>query len=357
MDRFKARYAELRADILSADNIVDVYERLTDVITTYDGLLEEDYASTTGGGAFTSMPYKTENNIQQIRNFVAARLPYMDEQVEAIAPPAEQIPCTGITLDQTTLTFDGAGTQTLTATVTPSDTTDMVVWSTDANTVATVSGGVVTAVGNGSATITATCGAYSATCTVSVSGIDVDGSILYQLEQPTTLTGTSGINTSVKLWENDIDFTVALDFTPNGGSSNEPQLFACHSSISPWYGFNAQAKTETYNGNYRLELGLTSINWPTLDLGIHKDSNQRSYVVVRHTTGSGEYHCTAYNGTETISGVLNGSFASGGNGNPLWIGIGDPWSTPKNYFKGIFHRAIVYSRVLSDTEVNEFMGV
>lgn len=194
MDRFKARYAELRADILSADNIVDVYERLTDVITTYDGLLEEDYASTTGGGAFTDMPYKTENTIQQIRNFVAARLPYMDEQVEAIAPPAEQIPCTGITLDQTTLTFTAAGKQTLTATVTPSDTTDTVVWSTDANTVATVSGGVVTAVGNGSATITATCGAHSATCAVSVSGIgavDPDG-IDYTLNPLADVTWSDG---------------------------------------------------------------------------------------------------------------------------------------------------------------------
>lgn len=177
MDRFKARYAELRADILSADNIVDVYERLTDVITTYDGLLEEDYASTTGGGAFTDMPYKTENTIQQIRNFVAARLPYMDEQVEAIAPPAEQIPCTGITLDQTTLTFTAAGKQTLTATVTPSDTTDTVVWSSDAPSVASVSGGVVTAKANGSATITATCGSYSATCSVSVSGIEASSGI------------------------------------------------------------------------------------------------------------------------------------------------------------------------------------
>ena len=168
MDRFKARYAELRADILSADNIVDVYERLTDVITTYEGLLEEDYASTTGGGAFTDMPYKTENNIQQIRNFVAARLPYMDEQVAAIRL---QIPCTGISLDQTTLTFTEAGTQTLIATVTPSDTTDAVLWSSDDPSIASVRNGVVMAKANGSATITATCGAYSATCAVSVSGI------------------------------------------------------------------------------------------------------------------------------------------------------------------------------------------
>ena len=84
VDRFKARYDELRADTLSADNIIEAYERMTDVIKSYDGLLEEDYAATTGGGAYTGIPYKDENNIQQIRNFVAARLPYMDAQVAAI---------------------------------------------------------------------------------------------------------------------------------------------------------------------------------------------------------------------------------------------------------------------------------
>lgn len=184
MDSFKSRYAELRADILSADNIVDVYERLTDVITTYDGLLQEDYATTTGGGAFTSMPYQSENNIQQIRNFVAARLPYMDEQVDAITPPAEQIPCTSITLDQTTLTFTASGTQTLTATVTPSNTTDTVAWSSDDPSIASVSGGVVTAKANGNATITATCGAYSAFCAASVSGIETGGDVTtFSLEE------------------------------------------------------------------------------------------------------------------------------------------------------------------------------
>lgn len=80
-ERFKARYAELRADVLSVENIIEPYERLTDVIKTYDGLLEEDYAETTGDGAFTGIPYTSENNIQQIRNFVAQRVLYVDEAI------------------------------------------------------------------------------------------------------------------------------------------------------------------------------------------------------------------------------------------------------------------------------------
>ena len=171
-DRFKTRYWELRSGVLSIENILDVYERLTDIITTYDGLLAEDYASTTGGGAFTGIPYKTENTIQQIRNFVAQRIPYMDGVIAAMIDP---VPCTGISLSASSLTFTAEGTQTITATVTPADCTYDRVWVSSNPSVATIfiDGNVctVTAVANGDTTITVTCGDYSASCAVSVSGM------------------------------------------------------------------------------------------------------------------------------------------------------------------------------------------
>ena len=55
------------------------------------------------------------------------------------------------------------------ATAAPSDTTDPVVWSSDEETVATVSEtGLVTAVAPGTAVIKAVCGSVSATCTIEV---------------------------------------------------------------------------------------------------------------------------------------------------------------------------------------------
>ena len=82
--QLKARYAELRSSVLSEENILDVFEKLYTPIQHLDGLYAEDTATTTGGGAFVNMPGKADNNIQQIRSFMKARLAYMDGVIEAM---------------------------------------------------------------------------------------------------------------------------------------------------------------------------------------------------------------------------------------------------------------------------------
>lgn len=98
-------------------------------------------------------------------------------------------PCTGISLNHSSYSFTSIGaTVTLTATLTPNDTTDDLVWSTSNESVATVSNGVVTAVGLGTATITATCGSQTATCAVTATNVLSFTSQLY--EKVTKGTGT-----------------------------------------------------------------------------------------------------------------------------------------------------------------------
>ena len=84
--------------------------------------------------------------------------------------------CTAVSLNYSTLSFDTVNeTKTLTATVTPSNTTDTLTWSTSNSNVATVADGVVTIHGIGSATITATCGSQTATCSITQSSIKAEG--------------------------------------------------------------------------------------------------------------------------------------------------------------------------------------
>lgn len=87
--------------------------------------------------------------------------------------PVEQpkpVVTTGISLNKTNLTLNVGGTETLSATVSPSNADNKsVTWSSSNNSVVTVSNGSVKAVGAGSATITAKAsGGQTATCTITV---------------------------------------------------------------------------------------------------------------------------------------------------------------------------------------------
>ncbi len=76
---------------------------------------------------------------------------------------------TGVSLNKSTTTLTVGGSETLTATITPDKAASAkVTWESSDPNVATVTDGVVTAVAPGTATITATAGDISATCTVTV---------------------------------------------------------------------------------------------------------------------------------------------------------------------------------------------
>lgn len=90
-----------------------------------------------------------------------------------VATPASVVAVTGVGVSPASVTLDAGDTQQLIATVSPGNATNKnVTWSSSEETVATVSDdGVVTAVSDGTATITATTedGSYTDTCAVTVS--------------------------------------------------------------------------------------------------------------------------------------------------------------------------------------------
>lgn len=101
-------------------------------------------------------------------NLIAGEILY-EAALTYVPPVSTYVPATGITLDKTALEFDSFDeTMTLTATVEPSNASDKVVWKSSNAGIASVNGGVVTPVANGSCAITATAGNYSATCNIVV---------------------------------------------------------------------------------------------------------------------------------------------------------------------------------------------
>ena len=70
-------------------------------------------------------------------------------------------PCTGIELAETSISIEREQPVTIEYTVTPSDTTDDVIWESSDTSVATIASNIVTIVGIGDTTITVSCGAYT----------------------------------------------------------------------------------------------------------------------------------------------------------------------------------------------------
>ncbi len=102
------------------------------------------------------------------------------------------IPVTGVSLNKSSTSLSTGKTETLVATITPSDATNQhITWTSDNEAAATVVGGVVTAEGVGSATITAETqdGGFTATCTVTVTAPPTDAiySSIYTVDQANSL--------------------------------------------------------------------------------------------------------------------------------------------------------------------------
>ena len=121
------------------------------------------------------------------------------------------VPVTGVKLNKETLELFTDGSETLTATVQPSDATNQnVTWSSDKPEVATVDNGTVTAVGAGEATITATAGGITATCVVHV-------------RKPATVEASGSTNLSFTTDRDEFSLTATVhaqgnDLNPKDGS-------------------------------------------------------------------------------------------------------------------------------------------
>lgn len=121
------------------------------------------------------------------------------------------VPVTGVKLNKETLELFTDGSETLTATVQPSDATNQnVTWSSDKPEVATVDNGKVTAVGAGEATITATAGGITATCVVHV-------------RKPATVEASGSTNLSFTTDRDEFSLTATVhaqgnDLNPKDGS-------------------------------------------------------------------------------------------------------------------------------------------
>ena len=143
--------------------------------STGDTLLATFTCKVKAGTAAGKKPAVTVKNTEEDFLFADSDSKYYtinyDPNGAAVTVAAAPKPATGISLNKSVLTLTAGNSDTsLTANVTPSDSTDTVVWSTNKPDVATVdpATGKVTAVSAGEAIITAKAGTKTANCTVTV---------------------------------------------------------------------------------------------------------------------------------------------------------------------------------------------
>lgn len=165
----------------------------------------------------------------------------------AVTVKAKVIPVQSVSLDKTSITMTEGDTQTLIATVAPSNATDKsVTWSSSNTSVATVSSsGVVTAKAAGTATITVTTndGGKKATCSVTVA--------------PVAVTGVTLNKSSLSLYQNDSETLVATVLPSNASNKN----------VS-WSTSNSSVATVTTNGQVTaISSGTATITVTTADGG------------------------------------------------------------------------------------------
>lgn len=175
-DELWERWSDLRKTIFRPEYVQNEFYLFWRYITDDDYEADVDRWTNVD----PSRPFVPQYNLdirKKIFDFIEDRAVYCDTQIKAMRTP---VPCTAITLDQSTIAFTTGDPITLTATVEPENTTDDIVWTVSDDTILTVEDGVVRPLKNGTATITATCGTQTATCTATVTA----------LSYSVTLTGT-----------------------------------------------------------------------------------------------------------------------------------------------------------------------
>lgn len=158
----KERYFKLRNSALSLGNMISHAEKLYYSIPK-DVFLDEQVK-------WTALPSVAENTMTRFRNYMRDRAAIIDAKYQAIT---YDIPCTSTSISTSELVFTNDDVQEIEFFVLPQNTSDKIEWSTNPIGLCDViNGNKVIPLKNGSGTLTLTCGKYSASCSISISGVN-----------------------------------------------------------------------------------------------------------------------------------------------------------------------------------------
>lgn len=269
------------------------------------------------------------------------------------------VPVQNVALSKSTLTLTEGDSETLTATVSPSNATDKTVtWTVSPSGYATVSGGVVTALKEGSCTITATAGGKSATCAVTVEAAASGGVVLpaplYKLASAKAFAAANKeyLDTGIKLFSS-IDpqpsWTILLEVQGDALSAvaNTYTLLSCFSENSSTRGL-----LYAVWGNGNLGFNLYSTSGPFINLSYLNGNKVRialvlsgSKVTTKTNTSMGNYTDV---GISNYSGTVDKSLILGA--------LQEDNGTKSQFFNGTVYQFAVFQRVLDTSDIESWIN-
>lgn len=212
----------------------------------------------------------------------------------------DYIPVSSLTLNQTSVSLKIGDTVTLKATVNPSNASDKtIIWTSSDTTVATVNNGVVTAIGVGSATITAFAGDKYATCSVIVEAVPVTSvtlnknSVSLEIGETVTLKATvapSNATDKTVIWTSS-DTTVAT--VNNGKVGARSGGTATITALAGDKTATCTINVSNVVSNDLAFLGL-SVYWAKCNLGASSAKEYGNYYAFGETETKTEYTKSNY---------------------------------------------------------------
>ena len=274
------------------------------------------------------------------------------------------VPVQSVTLNKSTLTLTEGNSETLTATISPSNATSKTVsWSVSPSGCATVSGGVVKAVKAGSCTVTATCGGKSATCAVTVQAAsggdteDIAGETpVYKLAAATVITPTkaNAIDTGIKLFDvidPKPDITILMEIEYNESLTSlyrQHAILHCMQESDPWPGLVIKAGN---SGQFQINLfGYQKV----IDTAANLTGTKRRFAFRIDDT---KIYGWSYNGN-MITSASGGDITKYDNtvANTVVLGAAKDTSGGMDYFfDGTIHKCLIYKKALTDSQIREWV--
>ena len=189
--------------------------------------------------------------------------------------------------------------------------------------------------------------------------IDSKYTLAYSLGEETVFNGSSNIETGVKLFDSDKDFTILADFTPSQqsvSSSKQNVLFRIKQSQAPWIGIDIS----NWNGGTTTGNRGSMVNGATkkgyilgkICTGVPYDTTNRLKFVIKRVSADKKMYFYDSQG-------LMGSYSDAGDvaSNPITntIKLGGYSDSTTNYMACTVHTFKVYFDAVDDSDITTLL--